>query len=118
MLRNFVNPCNNRAVHINERLAKHDSGLKIEAESRGMIVSTWTSTPFVKVKDIGGNFKSVKVDTMEELEGLSNTEVSKFNTIRSAKTNSENLYSKVLKDNITPAKKSVFAFKFYHRQHL
>ena len=53
------------------------------------MVSTWNSTPFVKVKDIGGNFKSVKVDTMEELEGLSNTADSKVNTIRSAKTNSE-----------------------------
>ena len=36
--KSFVNPCNNKA------------------ESRGMIVSTWNSTPFVKVKDIGGNF--------------------------------------------------------------
>ena len=59
----------------------------------------------MKIKEIGGNFKSVKVDTMEELEGLSNTAVSKVNTIRSAKTNSEVLYIKVLKDNITPAKK-------------
>ena len=42
---------------------------------------------------------------MEELEGLSNTAASKVNTIRSAKTNSKVLYSKVLKDNITPAKK-------------
>ena len=43
-----------------------------------MIVSTWNSIPFVKVKDIGGNFKSVKVDTMEELDGLSIIAVSKF----------------------------------------
>ena len=45
------------------------------------------------------------MDTKEELEGLRNTAVSKVNTIRSAKTNSEILYSKVLKDKITPAKK-------------
>ena len=105
LLRNFVNPCNNKPVYINERLSKHDLRLKIEAESRGMIVSTWNYNPFVKVKDIGGNFKNVKVDTMEELEGLSNTAASKVNTIRSAETNSETLYSKVLKDNITPVKK-------------
>ena len=42
---------------------------------------------------------------MEELDGLSSTAVIKVNTIRSAKTNSETLYSKVLKDNITPVKK-------------
>ena len=41
---------------------------------------------------------------MEELEGLSNTAVSKVNTIRPAKTKSEILYSKVWKDNITTAK--------------
>ena len=104
-LRNFVNPCNNKPVYINERLSKYDSGLEIEAESRGMIVSPWNSTPFVEVKDTGENFKSVKVDTMEELEGLNNTAVSKTNAIGSAKTNSEVLCSKVLKDNITPAKK-------------
>ena len=61
----------------------------------------------MKVKDIGGIFKSVKVDTMEELEGLclNNTAVSKVNSIRSAKTNWETLHSKVLKDNIIAAKK-------------
>ena len=57
LVRNFVNPCNNKPVYINEMLSKHDSGSKIEAESRGMIVSTRNSTPFVKFKDIGGNFK-------------------------------------------------------------
>ena len=105
LLRNFVSPCNNKPVYIIERLSKHASGLEIEAELRDMIVSTWNSTPFVKIKDIGGKFESVKVDTMEELEGLSNTAVSKVNTIRSAKAHSEVLYTKVLKDNISPAKK-------------
>ena len=84
LLRNFVNPCNNKPVYINKRLSKNDSGLKIEVESRDMIVSTWNSTPLAKVKDIGGKIKTVKVDTMEELEGLSISAVSKVNTIRSA----------------------------------
>ena len=55
LLRNFVNPCNNKPVYINGKLSKHDLGLEIEAESRGMIVSTWNSAPFVKIKVIGGN---------------------------------------------------------------
>ena len=61
----------------------------------------------MKVKDVGGNLKSVKVDTMEKLEGLSNTAVSKV------KTKSEILYGKVLKDNIRPAKKP-FCFQVSH----
>ena len=47
---------------------------------------------------------------MEELEGLSNTAVSKIKTISSAKTNSEILYKKVLKDNLTPNKRR---FRFH-----
>ena len=40
LLRNFVNPCKNKPVYVNKRLSKYDSGLKNEAESRCMIVST------------------------------------------------------------------------------
>ena len=58
----------------------------------------------MKAKDIGGKFKTVKVDTMEELEGLSNTAVSKVNTIRSAKPIRKFCIVKFW-DNITPSKK-------------
>ena len=50
------------------------------------------------------------MDTIEELEGLSNTAVSRVNTISSVKTHSEIWLKKVLKDYLTPTKKR---FRFH-----
>ncbi len=49
LLKNFQHPKNGRRVFINERLSSHDVGLKMEAEKRQMVVSTWNSTPFIEV---------------------------------------------------------------------
>lgn len=77
LLKNFRNPRNGKLVYINERLSKQDTLLKLEAEKRNMLVSTWNSAPFVKIPDEMGYSKDIRLDTEKDINDLEATAVKK-----------------------------------------